>query len=57
MLLYTERQLKLAYEKYIQNLITTNRQGIEVPLPGLEEFRDIFEAEWTQKYKEMDNGL
>jgi hypothetical protein len=57
MLLYTERQLKLAYEKYIQNLITTNRQGIEIPLPGLEEFRDIFEAEWTQRYKEMDNGL
>jgi hypothetical protein len=57
MLLYTESQLKVAYEKYLQGLILSNRQGIEVTFPTLEEFRLIYEDEWTQKYKEMDNGL
>lgn len=57
MLLYTESQLKVAYEKYLQGLILSNRQGIEVTFPTLEEFRLIYEDEWTQRYKEMDNGL
>ena len=57
MLLYTEKQLKVAYESYLRNLIVSNRQGIEVPFPTLEEFRTIYEDEWNQRYREMNNGL
>ena len=57
MLLYTEKQLKVAYEKYLQNMIKSNRQGIEIPFPTLEEFRTIYEDEWNQRYREMNNGL
>jgi len=57
MLLYTERQLKVAYEEYLQNMIKSNRQGIEIPFPTLEEFRTIYEDEWNQRYKEMNDGL
>lgn len=57
MLLYTEDQLKVAYTTYLQGLIVSNRQGIEVPFPTLEEFRKIYEDEWNQRYREMNNGL
>lgn len=57
MLLYTEKQLKVAYESYLKNLIVANRQAIEIPFPTLEEFRTIYEDEWNQRYKEMNNGL
>lgn len=57
MILYTEAQLKVAYTTYLQSLIVSNRQGIEVPFPTLEEFRIIYEDEWNQKYKEMNEGL
>ena len=57
MLLYTEEQLKVAYTTYLRKLIYTNRQGIEVPFPTLEEFRKIYEDEWNQRYREMNNGL
>ena len=57
MLLYTESQLKVAYTTYLKKLIETNRQGIEIPFPTLEEFRLIYEDEWNHRYKEMNNGL
>jgi hypothetical protein len=57
MILYTERQLKVAYQKYLGRLMHANVQGVEVPFPTLEDFRKIYEDEWTNKYKEMDNGL
>jgi hypothetical protein len=57
MLLYTEDQLKVAYTTYLQGLIVSNRQGIEVPFPTLEEFRKIYEDEWNQRYREMNNGI
>ncbi len=57
MLLYTEKQLKVAYEGYLKNLIVANRQAIQIPFPTLEEFRKIYEDEWNQRYKEMNNGL
>lgn len=57
MLLYTEKQLKVAYTTYLQKLIRANRQGIEVPFPTLEEFRLIYEDEWNQRYKEMNDGV
>ena len=57
MLLYTEKQLKVAYTTYLQKLIGTNRQGIEIPFPTLEEFRLIYEDEWNQRYREINNGL
>ena len=41
----------------IQENKTLLEQGIELPFPTLEDFRKIYEEEWTQKYKEMDNGL
>ena len=57
MLLYTEDQLKVAYTTYLRKLIISNRQGIEVPFPSLEEFRKIYEDEWNQRYREMNEGL
>ena len=57
MLLYTVEQLKNAYQLYLQKLIVANRQGIEMPFPTLEEFRKIYEDEWNQRYKEMNNGI
>jgi len=57
MLLYTEKQLKVAYEEYLQNMIKSNAQGVELPFPTLEEFRTIYEDEWNQRYREMNNGL
>lgn len=57
MILYTEEQLKVAYQKYLGKLMKSNLQGIEIPMPTLEEFRKIYEDEWTQKYKEMNNGI
>jgi hypothetical protein len=57
MLLYTEKQLKVAYTTYLQKLIGTNRQGIEIPFPTLEEFRLIYEDEWNQRYREMNDGV
>jgi hypothetical protein len=38
-------------------MIKSNRQGIEIPFPTLEEFRTIYEDEWNQRYKEMNDGL
>ena len=57
MILYTEEQLKVAYKKYLGKLMKSNLQGIEIPMPTLEAFRKIYEDEWTQKYKEMNNGI
>jgi len=57
MILYTEKQLKIAYEEYLQNMIKSNSQGIELPFPTLEQFRTIYEEEWTQRYKEMNDGF
>jgi hypothetical protein len=55
MILYTEAQLKIAYQKYLGRLMHANVQGVEVPFPTLEDFRTIYEDEWTQRYKEMNN--
>ena len=57
MLLYTEEQLKVAYTTYLRKLIFANKQGIEVPFPTLEQFREIYEDEWNQRYREMNEGL
>ena len=57
MILYTEAQLKVAYQKYLGRLMHANVQGVEVPFPTLEDFRKIYEDEWTQKYKEMNDGI
>ena len=55
MILYTEEQLKIAYQKYLGRLMHANVQGVEVPFPTLEDFRTIYEDDWTQRYKEMNN--
>ncbi len=56
MILYTEAQLKVAYEKHIKGLLKMNRTYCyQVAFPTLEEFRRIYEDEWTQRYKEMNN--
>jgi len=58
MILYTEEQLKYAYEKHIKILLRMNRTYCyQVAFPTLEEFREIYEEELTQKYKEQNNGL
>ena len=56
MILYTEAQLKVSYEKYLERLLRANVQGIELPFPTLEDFRRIYEEEWTQKYRDMNSG-
>lgn len=58
MILYTEEQLKYAYEKHIKFLLRMNRTYChQVAFPTLEEFREIYEDELNQKYKEQNNGL
>ena len=59
MLLYTEKQLLVAYASHVWDIAKTNEYNptLNITVPTVEEFRLIYEDEWTQKYKEMDNGL
>ena len=58
MILYTESQLKQAYAYYCRKL------PLELPLPSLDEFRDIYEdglelrmiEEWVEIKKDRNNG-
>ena len=52
MILYTEAQLQHAYIEYIRPMY---KQSVVV-VPTIEEFRKIYEDEWTQRYKEMNDG-
>lgn len=52
MILYTEEQLMIAYTRHVREVHKLQH----VPIPSLEEFRKIYEDEWTQRYKEMNNG-
>jgi|TARA_B100001093_G_scaffold129519_1_gene122127 hypothetical protein len=52
MILYTEDQLLIAYTRHIRQVSKLEH----VPIPSLEEFRLIYEEEWTQRYKEMNDG-
>ena len=52
MILYTEDQLLIAYTRYIREVSKLEY----VPIPTIEEFRKIYEDEWTQRYKEMNDG-
>ena len=52
MILYTEDQLLIAYTRHIREVSKLEY----VAIPTIEEFRKIYEDEWTQRYKEMNNG-
>lgn len=52
MILYTEDQLLIAYTRHIREVSKLEY----VPIPTIEEFRKIYEDEWTQRYKEMNDG-
>ena len=47
MVMYTERQLDLAYAAYVVQLTKIKvEQGIEIFIPDREDFRKIYEAVW-----------
>tara|TARA_B100000902_G_scaffold399434_1_gene470273 strand:- start:8787 stop:8963 length:177 start_codon:yes stop_codon:yes gene_type:complete len=52
MILYTEEQLLIAYSRHIREVSKLDF----VQIPTLEEFRVIYEEEWTQRYREMNDG-
>ena len=52
MILYTEEQLMIAYTRHLREV----QKLQHVPMPTYEEFRLIYEDEWTQRYKEMNDG-
>lgn len=51
MILYTEKQLKIAYVKYVRELEKQNYTGqINIPVPCLEEFRRMYEEDMENYY-------
>ena len=48
MILYTEKQLLVAYSIYIAEI--RENKDLPMPEPTLEEFRDIYEAEMELRY-------
>ena len=53
MILYTEAQLQQAYNEYARNL---QNGVIKLPLPTIEEFRLIYEAELEEQlFDDMEN--
>lgn len=51
MILYTERQLKIAYIQYVREVEKQNYAGgVQIPVPCLEEFRLMYEEDWESYY-------
>tara|TARA_R100001460_G_scaffold84471_1_gene125806 strand:- start:246 stop:416 length:171 start_codon:yes stop_codon:yes gene_type:complete len=53
MILYTEKQLALAYSQLVAKL---NIAGLQSCIPSLEEFREIYESEWELHYLDDTGG-
>lgn len=52
MILYTERQLLVAYATHVCDieLIKANNPLINIPVPSVEQFRLIYEEKWGEYY-------
>jgi len=51
MVMYTEKQLDIAYAAYVVELTKIKiEQNIEIFLPDREQFRKIYEAVWEEHY-------
>ena len=51
MVMYTEKQLDIAYAAYVVELTKIKvEQNIEIFLPDREQFRKIYEAVWEEYY-------
>jgi hypothetical protein len=56
MILYTEKQLLVAYASHVWDIAQTNENNplIKIEVPTVEEFRVIYEDVWTDRYGDMD---
>ena len=55
MIIYTEKQLLIAYASHVWDIAQTNEANRSIPLelPTLEEFRLIYEETWAERYGDM----
>lgn len=55
MIIYTEKQLLIAYASHVWDIAQTNEANPSIPLelPTLEEFRLIYEETWAERYGDM----
>ena len=55
MIVYTEKQLLIAYASHVWDIAQTNEANPSIPLklPTLEEFRLIYEETWAERYGDM----
>ena len=56
MILYTEKQLLIAYATHVHDLdaLKISNPTITVPVPTVEEFRLIYEEKWEEYYGEKE---
>ena len=56
MILYTEKQLLVAFASHVWDIAKTNEANptITLTVPTVEEFRKIYEEVWEQRYGDMD---
>ena len=56
MLLYTEKQLLVAFASHVYDIAKTNELNptITLTVPTVEEFRIIYEDVWNERYGELD---
>jgi len=56
MLLYTEKQLLVAYASHVWDIAKTNEYNptLNIEVPTVEEFRLIYEDVWNQRYGDME---
>tara|TARA_R100000742_G_C4277212_1_gene98901 strand:- start:557 stop:730 length:174 start_codon:yes stop_codon:yes gene_type:complete len=56
MILYTEKQLLVAYASHVWDIAQTNENNplITIEVPTVEEFRIIYEEVWTDRYGDME---
>jgi len=51
MVMYTERQLDVAYAKFVAGLYEIQeRTGVDIFIPEREDFRKIYEDVWEEIY-------
>ena len=56
MILYTEKQLLVAYASHVWDIAKTNEYNptLNITVPTVEEFRLIYEDVWNQRYGEVE---
>ena len=52
MILYTEKQLLVAYATHVHDLadLKITNPSLSIPVPTVEEFRLLYEEKWEQYY-------